>query len=147
MAAISLPIIKNLESFRKQLLLLLERMNPGDTAFYSSVATTNATATTIETIATTTDTSLLVDALVCGRRTGGAAGSAGDAAGYAISALAKNVAGTVTIVAQSITFTGESQAAWTVAFAVSGTSLLLQVTGAANNNVNWTASGRALEAA
>lgn len=106
-----------------------------DTTLWTST-TTGAGAQTVVTYAIPTNTSVMLTASVQARRTGGAAGSAGDTAGYSFVSIAKNVAGTVTInVISANAF--EDQAAWDAAFAVSGTNVQLNVTGATNNNINW----------
>jgi len=72
------------------------------------------------------------------RRTGGASGTAEDGASYKIAATYKNVAGTATIIGAITTiYSNESQVGWDCTFNVSGATVLLQVTGAASNNVNW----------
>lgn len=153
MLSVSFPLILNLQSFRKQLLTILGNvadmlatLNPGDRAFSATVNTTNASATAITSVAVPTNTTLTLEALLAARRTGGSSGAVGDAAGYVAYCCAKNIAGTVTIVAQALDFTAEDQAAWTAAFAVASTNIELRVTGAANNNITWTAAGRALAA-
>lgn len=102
------------------------------------VSTTDATATTIFSVVIPPTTTLMITADVAGRRTGGSSGTAEDGAAYKICGAFKNVAGVATIIGQTILFTAEDQAAWTVAFAVTADTALLKVTGAANNNINWT---------
>lgn len=109
-----------------------------------TISTSNASATTVATVAIPTNTTVLFLLMITARRTGGSAGTTGDAAGYVLAGSAKNIAGTVTIVGQSLLFTAEDQAAWTAALAVSSTNILVQVTGAANNNIDWSVSGRTL---
>jgi hypothetical protein len=105
----------------------------------SSVLTTNATVTTIYTIPTTSDTEIMFSAHLVARRTGGASGAAGDGAGYIFNGLYKNVAGVLSAIGvPTATVIGESQAAWDFTSSVSGTNILLRVTGAAGNNVQWT---------
>lgn len=143
-----IPTIKNLELFRRQLNAILAALSPSfHTAISGTVSTTDATATAIATVAVAADTTVLIGARIAGRRTGGSSGAAGDSAGYEINGVAKNIAGTVSIVAQAVAFTAEDQAAWNVALAVSGTDILIRVTGAANNNVAWVMAGQTLEAA
>jgi len=102
------------------------------------VATTDATVTTIDTIATTSNTCIMVDVQVVARRTGGTAGTAGDVAAYKRLAAFKNVAGVLTQISTTTDAgTFESQAGWDCTVVVSGTNILVRVTGAANNNVTW----------
>jgi hypothetical protein len=110
-------------------------------AVSGTVATTNATVTTAATIATTTGATVNLDLLITGRRTGGTGGTAGDGAAYHLAVGAKNIAGTVTIIAQSLLFTAESQVGWDCTATASGANILVRVTGAANNNVNWSVAG------
>ena len=103
----------------------------------ASVQTTDATQTDLITIGTATDTVKYVEADVIARRTGGTAGTAGDSATYKKYLTIKNVAGTVTVDSRDIdTFEDQD---WDVAAVVSGTDVVLKVTGAANNNITWVA--------
>lgn len=149
-----IPTILNLESFRKQLNAILALItakfaliDPGAGAFVGTVATTDATVTTASTTPTASNTTMLIDVRVAARRTGGASGATGDGAGYALTGVAKNIAGTVTIITQSAAFTGESQAGWDAVFSVSGVNILTRVTGAAGNNIDWSVAGRTLAVA
>lgn len=102
------------------------------------VTTNNATITTVQTIATTTDTTLQIKAEVIGRRTGGTGGTAGDGAGYFIVGTFKNIGGTVTQIGTTTNVhVVEDQAGWGCVFTISGTNILVQITGATNNNVVW----------
>ena len=107
----------------------------------AQVLTTTATATTIATIATTSDELVVYEAHIVGRRTGGSAGSADDSAVLKRTFVIKNIGGTVTVPLVQSDFTYADQSAWTVAAVVSGTSVNIQVTGAANNNITWTITG------
>jgi hypothetical protein len=140
----TLAIFQNIDLFRQQLNAILADIKSRvvDPAVAGTLNTTNATATAVLSVATTSNSALALDCLVLGRRTGGSSGAAGDCGAYVLRAVAKNVAGTLTIVGQATTTIGESQAGWDVAAVVSGTSLLVKVTGAANNNVSWTLSGQ-----
>jgi hypothetical protein len=109
------------------------------------VATTDATVTTISTIPVPVNHTLLIVAYIVARRTGGSAGSANDGAAYRLEVAAKNTSGTAAeLAAETLTVIGESQAGWTVASSASGGNILLRVTGAADNNVQWRASVRTL---
>lgn len=129
----------------QQLVTAATNDDPTEKVRQGRVATTDATVTTINSITTTTDTALMVDCDIVARRTGGSAGTAGDIGSYHLYCSAKNVTGTVTEIAETEDFTGESQAAWDVDCAVSGTSYLLRVTGAVNNNVTWHSTCRTYE--
>lgn len=99
---------------------------------------TNGTAVTIDTIPTTTDTCIMIDSKVIARRTGGTAGTAGDIAAYGRRAAFKNVGGVLTQVGTTTAIgTYESQVGWDCTIVGSGTNILVQGTGALNNNVTW----------
>lgn len=103
----------------------------------AEVSTTDATVTPIQTIAVPTDKEILVEIRVLGRRTGGTAGAAGDAAAYVRTARFKNVAGTVTMHTLQTDFTSEDQKSWDATLAASGTNAIVRVTGATDNNIDW----------
>lgn len=104
----------------------------------STVNTTNATSTTIQSVAIPTGTGLLIEARVTCRKTSGAgAGTTGDVNGYIRIVKAKNVAGVVTIGAINSSFTSEDIGVFNATFAVSGTNVNINVVGSANNNVTW----------
>lgn len=110
------------------------------------VATTDATVTTVLTHAVPTTTTVQITGTVTARRTGGSSGTVEDGAGYRIDSVLKNVSGTATeIAAETLTVVGEDQAGWTVTLAVSGGNALVQVTGAANNNISWFADLKIVE--
>lgn len=107
------------------------------------IATTNATVTTLHTFAIATSNVVSILARVLAIRTGGASstGAAGDGAEFEIRGRYKNVAGTVTLIG-AVVLTPQveaagASAAWTVTLTISGTNVLLQVTGAASMNVTW----------
>jgi sulfur transfer complex TusBCD TusB component (DsrH family) len=102
------------------------------------VATTNATVTTLQTITTSSNTCIMIDAKVVARRTGGTAGTAVDVAAYKRIAAFKNVSGVLTQIGTTTDAgTFESQAGWDCTIDISGTSIRIRATGAANNNVTW----------
>lgn len=112
----------------------------GDIDRDQTIATTNATVTTLSTIPIPATTTTAITGYVTARRTGGAAGTAEDGALYRVEAVYKDVAGTPTSIGSAVTVIGESQAGWDVTLAVSGTNVLVQVTGAVNNNISWAGS-------
>ena len=101
------------------------------------LATTNNTVTTLHTIAAIASSTTTVVGYVSARRTGGAAGAAEDGALYRVEFAIKNVSGTATIIGQVITVIGEDQAGWDVTLTGSSGNILIQVTGATNNNISW----------
>ena len=101
------------------------------------IATTDATLTTLQTIAIPTDTTVMIKSKVVGVRTGGTSGSAGDSAGYERTTVFKNVGGTVTFHKRQSDYTYEDQSSWRCRHDISGTNAIVEVRGAANNDVQW----------
>lgn len=106
--------------------------------FQAQVSTTDATVTTLATVAVPTDSVLLITANVEARRTGGSAGTTGDSASYIRTVCAKNVGGTVTAPKSQADYTFEDQKSWDADIVVTGTNILVKINGATNNNVDWT---------
>lgn len=108
-----------------------------DTGGNTLNTTTNATVA-LETIAIPTDTVVMIESYVTCRKTGGAgAGTVGQGNGYIRTVKAKNVGGVVTIGVVQSSFTSEDIAPLDATFAVSGTNIVLNVTGANNDNITW----------
>lgn len=105
----------------------------------STASTTDATVTTIKVITLQADTTALVTVKIVGRRTGGSAGATDDSAVLIRTAACKNVGGTVTAYGLFDDFTFRDQASWEAVIVGSGTNVLVQVNGATNNNVSWSA--------
>lgn len=111
--------------------------DPTYRAVQNRVATTDATATTLETITIAASKTYLIEARVLARRTGGAAGTADDGATYIRRAMVTTKGGTVTINAVQDGLTQEDQAGWDCTIDVSGAAVRVRVTGAADNSVTW----------
>lgn len=102
------------------------------------VSTTDATVTTIQTIPCASSTTTATVGYVVARRTGGSAGTAEDGAMYRVEFAANNIGGTATLIGTAVvTVIGENQAGWDVTVVGSGANMLIKVTGAINNNINW----------
>jgi len=101
-----------------------------------TVDTTNNSATTLAIIEIPTDTTVMVEVRVVARRTGGTAGTAQDGAAYIVAGAYKNVAGTATEIGEGSIFSAEDQAGWTCTLTPSSGNVLVQVTGATDNNVS-----------
>lgn len=110
----------------------------------TTVTTTDGTLTTLATVPVPASTSLYIDAKIVALRTGGSAGTALDSAAYRVAGCYKLVSSTATEVGETSIFSAEDQAAWSVTFTPSSGDVLIQVTGAANNTVNWKCSYRLL---
>lgn len=102
-----------------------------------TVNTTDATVTTLSTVATVTDTTMLLECKILGRRTGGTAGTVDDSLTFIRTLTLKNIAGTVSIKQTQSDYTYQDDGAWKVTFLVSGTNVLVQVQGKANENISW----------
>jgi hypothetical protein len=112
----------------------------------ATVSTTDATQTTLQTIAIPVTTTVLIETRVTARRTGGSGGTAEDGAAYVIRAAVKNVAGVATLIgAVNADFTAEDQAGWDATVDVNAGNARVRVTGAANNNIDWKCSTKLLE--
>lgn len=114
--------------------------DPNYRVYQNRVATTDATLTTLHTIAIAASNTYLIESRIVARRTGGTAGTADDGAVYIRRAMVTTKTGTVTISAVQDGLTQEDQAGWDATFNVSGTNILVQITGAADNNVTWHAT-------
>ena len=105
----------------------------------SYVQTTDATVTTIITIATASDHSYLVTVDAIGATTSGATTGA-----YVRRAAYENDSGTLGGVGVGVTnvdtLEDAGAAAWDVTITTSGTNILIQVTGAAATTINWQAT-------
>jgi hypothetical protein len=99
--------------------------------------TTNATVTSVIRIPIKAGTTVMVQAHIVARRTGGSAGSAGDSAFYVLTGAYKNIGGTLTGIGTPDLYGGEDQAGWNVGFSSSGENIVVTVLGAANNNITW----------
>ncbi len=104
--------------------------------------TTDATVTTLATIALSASRTYHVEARVLGRRTGGTAGTAEDAASYILHGTWQTVGGVTTLVgAVTVVHVGESQAGWDATLDSDGAgNIRVRVTGASNNNITWHAT-------
>jgi hypothetical protein len=105
----------------------------------ATTTTSGAVTVTLQTIAIPTDTIYLIEVRVTCKKTAGAgAGTIGDGNGYIRTACYANIGGVVTIsgVVQS-SFTGEGIAPLNATLTISGTNVLVRVSGSVNNDVTW----------
>jgi len=105
--------------------------------FSATVKTTDATPTGFMRVQVPTDKTVMIEAAVVARRTGGGSGTAGDSAFYKLTGAYKNIAGALTGIGSPSLVQGEDQAAWDVAFAAAGGYAIVTVTGASDNNITW----------
>lgn len=105
------------------------------------IVTTDATTTTLVTVLPPGNSVVTVEGTITARRTGGTSGSSDDSAVFRVVASFKNAGlGSVSAFGNATLFTQADQG-WTVGYTVSGAQGLIQITGAANNNVAWTFEG------
>lgn len=106
-------------------------------------STSTADATTVLTVPIGTNENVELEVRVSARRMGGSSGSSGDGGAFVLRRYVKNISGTVSIPSQASFSDADNsfsdQGAWGVSLLASGGSVLVQVTGAANNLINWTA--------
>jgi hypothetical protein len=104
----------------------------------ASASTTDATVTTAQTIAIPNNSEVLIQTQVLARKTGGAGtGTTNDGGTYIRTARFKNNGGTVTMFNLQSDYTSEDVAGFNVTMSASGTNAIIQVTGAANDNITW----------
>lgn len=107
----------------------------------SQTTTTNATPATLHTVAIASGRTYQIEARVQARRTGGSAGTAEDGASYIVRGTYKTVGGTVTVIGSvSADYTAEDQSGWDATLVISGSNVIVQVTGATNNDISWRAN-------
>ena len=107
----------------------------------ATVNTTDATVTTLQTIAIPTNTVMVIESRIQATKTGGTgSGTTGDGNGYIRTVKAKNVSGTVTIGTIQSSFTSEDISSFSINFVVSGANINLNVAGLVNDNITWTVS-------
>ena len=100
----------------------------------NTVTTSDATVTTLATIAIPDDTAVLIDASIISRRT-----DAADRGGYLRRALVfREAAGSATLQGNIDTpFTRESSGPWNVTIDVNGDDARIRVTGQAGKTIHW----------
>jgi hypothetical protein len=120
--------------------------DPRESVYQGRIATVDATVTTLHTVAIPATTTVQIVAFVTARRTGGAAGTAEDGAGYMVQATVKNVAGAATLIgAVNQICVQEDQAGWDATIDVNGANARVRVNGAVDNNVTWHATVRTFQ--
>lgn len=107
----------------------------------NTVNTTDATANvTAQTIAVPTDKVISIESTIVYRKTGGAGvGTTGDGTTIKLNSSVKNVGGTLTLDTVQNTYTGTVNAIAGVSatYTISGTNVLVSVTGVVNDNITW----------
>lgn len=104
----------------------------------ATISTTDATVTPLETIPIPDDTVVMIESYITCKKTAGAGvGAIGAGNGYIRTVKAQNIGGVVTIGVVQSSFTSEAIAPFNATFAVSGTNIVINVTGALNDDVTW----------
>jgi hypothetical protein len=119
-----------------------QRLEPFDNCYEDTIGhpkVTNDDGTyAIETIPIPDDTIIMIESYVTCRKTAGAGvGTIGEGNGYVRTVKAQNIGGVVSIGVVQSSFTSESIPQFNTTFIVSGTNVILTVTGALNDDVNW----------
>jgi len=100
--------------------------------------TENATATTIDTINVKTERTFFIKSFITvSRNTSSAGGTAGDAATYELSGAFRDTAGTLEQIGSTVKTASKVDLAWDADYAVSGTNVLIRVTGEASTDIDW----------
>ena len=102
----------------------------------TTATTSGATATTLDTVATTSDTSYFIKTKIIARRSD----SGSETNGYQLIATFQNVSGTVTQVTTTDRLEFENSSAWNAVFTISGTDILIVVTGETGKTIQWKGS-------
>lgn len=125
--------------------LTVRTANVRNQEYIAEVSTTDATPTTLQTIPIVASTTYIIEATVVAKRTGGAAGTADDGAAYYLRAAYTTKAGVVTKIGADMNSTErEDVAAYNCALVISGTNVIVQVTGVASTNIDWGSCVRAI---
>jgi len=107
----------------------------------NTVNTTDATANvTAQTIAVPTDKVISIESTIVYRKTGGAGvGTTGDGTTIKLNSSVKNAGGTLTLDTVQNTYTGTTNAIVGVSatYTISGTNVLVSVTGVLDDNITW----------
>lgn len=113
--------------------------DPVEKVYQNKVTTTNATVTTLHTLAIPSSTTVGIHGFVTARRTGGSSGTAEDSSFWEIKSVFKNVAGTATAVSSGApALIGQDDGTgWDLTLTPSSGNILIQVTGLANVNISW----------
>lgn len=107
----------------------------------NTIGTTDATVNvTAQTIHTSTDKVVSLESTIVYRKTSGAGvGTTGDGTTIKLNSSVKNVGGTLTLDTVQNTYTGTTNAivGAVATYTISGTTVLVSVTGVVNNNITW----------
>lgn len=116
-----------------------ESVPAGVTIYQNILTTTDATPTTINSVAASNDGIYYVEYTIIARQRGGTGGTVGDGAAYQKQEVFRYIGGTLTQIGTTTTwFEKENNSAWSVGSSISGgSSIDIQVTGAADSEIVW----------
>lgn len=103
----------------------------------AKVTTTDNTTTNLMRVKLPNNKTMMVQAHIVARRTGGSAGADGDSAFYVLTGAYKNINGVLTGIGSPDLYGGEDQAGWNVGFTSATDNIIVTVLGATNNNITW----------
>lgn len=101
------------------------------------VTTTDATPTAAIRVPVANGKTVMVNAYLAARRTGGTLGANGDSAWYRLMGAYKNINGVLTGIGTPSLFGGEDQPAWDFYFSSNLEEIVLTVVGASGNDITW----------
>jgi len=103
------------------------------------VSTTDATVTTIDTVAIATDEVAKITVEVSCKKD-----DLTEKGGFVKEAIFANNSGTITKQGSTTSKFHQAKATWNVTFLISGTDVLVQVTGAVGDNISWSCNRMSL---
>lgn len=103
----------------------------------ATIRTTDNTVTAMLRAKVADGKTIMIQAYIVARRTGGSSGTNGDSAFYVLTGAYRNVGGVMTGIGTPDLVVGEDNAAWTVGFTSSGTDAIVTVTGDNGNDITW----------
>ena len=144
-AAVLTPIVASSATFRTSIgleVLALKSTATNDDpelkVYQNRVATTDATVTTLHTIAIADNTTYALTATVECRCTGGAGGNSGKAARFDFISRARRSGGIALLGTVTATYTDQDGTAWAATFDVDGgNNARIRVTGGATDDIVW----------
>lgn len=105
--------------------------------FTATTKTTDATTTGLMRVPVPLGRTMMIEAKIVARRTGGTSGAEGDSAWYSLIGGLRNIGGTLSLVGTANLVGGENQASWNVGLQFAQDNAVVVVQGAANNEVTW----------
>jgi hypothetical protein len=116
--------------------------NPIFSIYQSRGTTTTSGSVTLFSLPVSSDSSVMIEARIQARQTGGSAGTVGNVAGFVITSLIKKTSGVLSALGGSKTIVHRDDAVWNCDVGVSTGPdvLIVTVNGAVNQNITWHAT-------